>query len=126
MKPYALLTLPLPTNIANARLHWAQRHRARRKYFEICDLFMAGGERAGVSAPPSQPPEKAKIRITFFLHNKMDEYNLTARAKWIQDWLQTRGYIKSDSPDHLRLLRPRQKVDRKNKRVEIELTVVKQ
>lgn len=56
----------------------------------------------------------------------MDEDNLTARAKWVLDWLVTRGYLTDDKPQNLRLLKPRQRIDRKNKRIEVELTVVKQ
>ena len=117
------LTLRLPTNIANSRMQWAQPNRARKTYFEFCDVLMMSKL---VPEPPQEPPEKAKVRLSFFLHNRMDEDNLTARAKWVLDWLVTRGYLTDDKPQNLRLLKPRQRIDRKNKRIEVELTVVKQ
>ena len=112
------LTLPLPLNLANARLHWAQQHRARRKYYEVCDSHAVVGI---IPGPPAETPERAQVALKFFLHNKQDPDNLAHRAKWVLDYLVTRGYLKDDREANMEWVPPEQEIDRKNKRVEIEI-----
>ena len=65
---------------------------------------------------------KAKISVKLYTYNKMDVDNLFARLKWPLDWLTRRGYIVDDSPDILDWQGiPKQKIDRKNQRIEIIL-----
>lgn len=104
--------LPLPENLANARLHWAAKHKAKRAYWQHCDLLLAGGV---LPAPPELPMPKATLAITLTLANPMDDDNAIARTKWAQDWLVQRGYVAGDSRKHLRLSGiPEQRITRKN------------
>jgi hypothetical protein len=51
----------------------------------------------------------------------MDLDNLMARCKWPVDWLVIRSVIAGDSPKELEWELPRQLIDRKDQRIEIEL-----
>jgi hypothetical protein len=93
------LELPLPVNVANARLHWRSKDTLRQAYFAHCDTLL----RAGVEAlPPVVPTAYAAIRIELHCKREMDTDNAVARFKWAGDWLQERGYIQSDKPARLR------------------------
>ena len=77
-------------------------------------------EEAAVSTKP--PMAKAKISAKLYTYNKMDVDNLFARLKWPLDWLTRRGYILDDDPEILDWQGiPKQAVDRKNQRLEIQL-----
>ena len=110
------LTLPLPMNRANARWHWATEMRIKRSYYDKC-LVRYG-------KIPKTTMQRAKISVKFFLHQKMDDDNLRGRLKWPLDWLVIRGFIKNDSPDVLVWGPVTQEVDRKDKRIEIEIKEV--
>lgn len=104
--------LPMPENIANKGMHWAVKNKRRKAYLAHCDLLQQGGI---LPAPPAAPLKKATLSVTMTLHNPMDDDNATARIKWAQDWLKTRGYIVDDSKKHLTLLgHPTQRISRKN------------
>lgn len=112
------LTMPLPPNVANARWHWAQRVRAKTRYYRACDERQNVGL---IPAPPRFPFEHVTLSAAFYVHNFMDADNAFARLKFVQDWLVTRGYLVDDSPAHLTLEPITQEVDRKNKRLELLL-----
>lgn len=114
------LTLPLPPNMANGRMHWRTRQRKRRAYNETCDMACIMYPDVHY-ARPRVPLAKAKIRATVYVWAKMDADNLMARLKWPVDFLVNDGWLYDDGPDHLEWEMPRQVVDRKNPRVEIEL-----
>ena len=104
--------LPMPPNLANARMHHMVKHRAKVEYWRHLDLLLAGKV---FDAPPAQPLQKATLAITLTLGNPMDDYNAIARTKWAQDWLVSRGYVAGDSRKHLRLVGlPEQRITRKN------------
>lgn len=105
------MTLPLPPNVANARMHWAVKHRKQSDYRLRCTA--AHMER------PAVPIAPARLTARFFLHNRMDEDNLTARLKWAQDWLVDRQIILDDHLDALTLGSVTQAIDRKNMRLEL-------
>tara|TARA_R110000824_G_C15038842_1_gene660179 strand:- start:222 stop:578 length:357 start_codon:yes stop_codon:yes gene_type:complete len=107
-------TLPLPPNRGNARWHWRTEKRKKDSWFVHADLLYK---------PSKKPPmAKAKISAKLYTYNKMDVDNLFARLKWPLDWLTRRGYIVDDDPDVLDWQGiPKQAVDRKNQRLEIQL-----
>ena len=107
-------TLPLPPNIANARLHWRAKDRKRVEYLLLCTA-MADVPR------PTEPLCEARIRATLYVWSLMDTDNLVARMKWPVDWLVDRGYLVDDHPTVLHWDMPQQMIDRKHQRVEIEL-----
>lgn len=104
--------LPMPENLANARMHWAVKDKARKAYWAHCDLLLVGKV---LPAPPAAPWPKATLAVTMTLGNAMDDDNAIARIKWAQDWLVARGYVAGDSRKHLKLAGlPVQRISRKN------------
>jgi len=65
------------------------------------------------------------LNATLFVWAKMDRDNLVARLKWPIDCLVRYGILRDDNEKWLDLQMPKQVVDRKNPRVEIELTPCK-
>ena len=109
------LTLPLPLNLGNARLHWAEKNRKMNAYFDLC-LVTVKVKR------PAYPLPQADINATLYVWNLMDEGdNMRTRLKWPCDWLVQRGYIEDDSPRTLTWGSVSQVIDRQRPRVEIEL-----
>ena len=105
-------TLPLPPNLANGRMHWAQKNRKRVAYLEGCDRRYP--------ADPATTLPKAEVSVTLYVWSEMDRDNAYARVKWALDWLVMRGYVVDDSPAHLEL-QVSQAIDRKNQRLEIKV-----
>lgn len=95
------LTLPLPMNIANSRMHWRVKEALRQSYFAACDYLLTIKQ---VPPPPhhTKPLERCALRATLKVGGAMDDDNAVARCKWSIDWLKTRGYIRDDSRKHLR------------------------
>jgi len=115
--------LPLPLNLANSRLHYMIKHRAKKRYWEALDMLQLTRQ---IPAPPSEPIQRATIGHLWVLHGVlMDEDNAYSRFKWIGDWLVTRGYLADDKPENVTLEKPVQVVDRKHKRVEVTITETK-
>ena len=113
------LELPLPPNMANARMHWAEKDRKRAAYFKACDTLQL------VNLVPPPPPhafERVSLVSTLYCWSLNDEDNALARIKWAADWCKTRGYIVDDKPPHCRFTVPTQHVDRKNQRLVLTLT----
>jgi hypothetical protein len=94
-----ILTLPLPPNLANARMHWRTKDRERRRYFADCDYRQALGV---IHAPPAEPFAFAELWALIVSPRKMDADNRMARVKWCVDWFVTRGYLAGDSDDYVR------------------------
>ena len=116
------LTLPLPPNRANAREHWWVTHRKRRAYYAEADLALAAQYPVTTGRVGSAcPPGRMRLDATFYLWNKMDKGNLVARLKYIEDSLVRYGLAVDDNEKWLDLQMPKQVIDRKNQRVEIEL-----
>ena len=106
------LILPLPPNRANARWHWRTEVKLKAAYYLRC---------RAAAPPPREPYERCRIHATFYLHNLMDHDNLAARMKWPQDYLVGK-FIVDDDPAHLEWAGfPEQVIDRKDKRLVIEL-----
>jgi len=109
------ITLPLPLNRANSRLHWRTENKYKKEYMMRCGLFYVAEDM------PMQAIQKAKISATLYTWSPMDTDNLMSRLKWPVDWLVKACVIADDSPRHLVWELPRQEVDRRNQRVEIVL-----
>ena len=122
------ITLPLPPNMANSRLHWRVKNRKRKEYFEACDLaaiLVPVRERALlVRRAPSI--EKTMIRATVYCGALHDEDNLLARLKFPVDWMVRRGFLKDDGPMQISWYWPIEQVVKRGQdyRVEFELTEV--
>lgn len=85
--------VPMPANLANARMHWAKKDKARKAYFAALDELQGANL---LPAPPVVPFAKARITSNMILRQRMDQDNAVARHKWLLDWLQTRGYVQND------------------------------
>lgn len=112
------LVLPLPPNLANARLHWAQKLRVKKRYYRDADERQLVGL---VPPPPPEPMRSAVVSVHLHVHNRLDKDNLYARLKYLLDWLVTRGYLANDDPDTIRDLMVRQSIERSDKRAEVTL-----
>lgn len=117
-----IVTLPLPPNRANqtrGQAHWEWVRKKR--YMEgtakkVGACVLARGQVRG-----SLPLGPTEIRATFYLHQRMDDDNLTARLKWPLDVLVQAGILVDDRRPHCVVSDPRQVIDRKHQRVELSL-----
>lgn len=118
------LTLPLPPNRANAREHWRVTHRNKVEYYIQANLWIH--RQMSLLDRPSRSKaalgSRPTLTATFYLWAKMDRDNLVARLKWPIDCLVRYGLLVDDNEKWLDLQMPTQVIDRKNQRVEIELT----
>lgn len=106
------MSLPMPPNLANARMHWRVKERERVAYLARCDTLQGLGL---VPDPPPQPFTRAELRSVMRLGAAMDDDNAMHRHKWALDWLKTRGYIVDDRKKCLRWAGfPEQRVKRNN------------
>lgn len=112
------ITLPLPPNMANSRMHWRVKHNKRQAYFESCDIVSLTVKEQPLAAP------KMRVRATMFLGGEMDHDNALARLKWPIDWMVQRKLLRGDKPSQLEWDWPiKQVVGRKQLyRVEFEIT----
>ena len=113
------LTLPLPINLGNARMHWAEKNRKKKAYWEGLNVRLALGK---IEKPPAKPMECVAITFHWYVWNLMDPDNARARAKWILDWLKGLGYIVDDKGANIDYRADHQTIDRKEPRVELEIT----
>lgn len=88
-----VFAVPMPLNIANARLHWRVKQNAKKAYYQTLDAMQAAKQ---LPPPPAQPFGPSRIWSTMVLGGRMDNDNAMARHKWPLDWLQTRGYVAND------------------------------
>ncbi len=85
--------VPMPENIANARMHWRTKNTARKHYLAALDQLQALGL---LPKPPVVPFGRSRIASDMILKQRMDQDNAVARHKWLLDWLQSRGYVQND------------------------------
>ena len=111
------LTLPLPPNRANAREHWRVTAKNKKAYYQRADIAIHN-HICGFEGTPG----RMRLNATIYLWAKMDRDNLMARLKWPIDCLVRCGILVDDNEKWLDLQMPTQVIDRKNQRVEIELT----
>jgi hypothetical protein len=130
------LVLPLPDSVnAWPRSKMALHHVKMRYQLEA---WVAACSQC---RPTHEPPSFVAMNATFYIRNKRDEDNLKGSLKWVCDALKQaqvrdeygrvkwragvadeKGYFVDDDPKHLTIAEPAQHVDRKNPRLEIELT----
>jgi hypothetical protein len=113
------LTLPMPPNIANGRMHWRVKHQKRRDYIDACDMRV----KAKLAPhPPWKPLLRVTLNATLYCWSLNDDDNALARIKWAADWLKTRGYLVADKRPHCRFTIPEQVIDRANQRLVLTIT----
>lgn len=88
-----VFSLPMPLNIANARLHWRAKNRERRAYLDTLMLLQMAKH---LPQSPRSPFAHPRIAVVMTLANRMDHDNAMARLKWPCDWLQASGFIAND------------------------------
>jgi hypothetical protein len=113
------LTLPLPLNLANSRMHWAAKDRARKQWQEravVMERGLRGRHRVMQRA--------AVAAVLFVGGNRMDDDNAVARLKWPLDLLKIRGLIVDDKRPHLTLLGIPEQRQGTPRRIELTLTEV--
>lgn len=114
------LTVPLPPNIANGRMHWQVKLKAKKAYWDTLSLLANCGK---IPAEAVSRPRRARLAATLYLHSPMDDDNAMARLKWLVDWLVSNGYLAGDSRKHIEWEGlPKQFIDRKNPRCVVTLT----
>lgn len=115
-----VFVLPLPPNMANARLHWKAKLRARQEYEQTCELLRMAKRLPRV---PASPFPSATIAAHFAVWSLNDEDNLMARAKWPLDWIVKAGYLLDDRKKCLSWAGlPTQEVNRKAPALTLTLT----
>lgn len=93
------LLFPLPPNFVNAkspRNHWKWK-RAKDAHALGCLVVIYN---AGLK---NKMFDHVTIEPTYYVGNRMDPDNATARLKWTIDALTQQGVIPDDSPTHLTL-----------------------
>lgn len=115
------ITVPMPANVTNGRLHWTAAHRGKKSYAKRLDELQNAGL---IPPPPPRPFQRASISAVMVLGAAMDDDNALARTKSCLDWLKTRGYIADDRKKNLVWLGlPTQVVTRKMEaRISLVLT----
>jgi hypothetical protein len=92
------LTFPMPVNLANARMHWAVKHR-RHQEWKTRAIVMERGLRGR-----HRPMDRVRVSALMYVGGgPMDDDNATARLKWCLDLLKERGLIVDDKRPHLTL-----------------------
>lgn len=115
------LVLPLPPNAANSRRHWRVALKDKKAYWGVLDAMWV----ARMIPPPTRNllDGPARISVTYYIWNPMDDDNAMARLKPLIDWLVGAGYLPGDSRKVLKWAGiPEQVIDRKRPRVEIEIS----
>lgn len=103
-----VLALPLPTNLANSRMHWRTKDLARQEYFSQCDALASSGLLPLPETNYGIIPNRVEISSVLYTARVHDWDNLTSRQKWAIDWLNRNGYMVDDNPEHCELLMPKQ------------------
>lgn len=119
------LTLPLPPNLANQRVHWRRRISQKDAYRQKVrnTVLMIPWQ---VRRPKGAPWRRVHIEAKVYVWNLMDMDNLWARLKWPVDALVQEGYIVDDSPKFVRWGPVEQEVDRGYQRVQFTLTLLEE
>ena len=63
------IVMPLPTSLGNARLHWAQKLRAKKQFYAKCDQRQMLGLNP---PPPAEPIRECTVNAHFRVHNRLD------------------------------------------------------
>lgn len=115
-----ILTLPIPPNFPNTRMHWAAKHRLK-KVWQMAALVTEKQLRGR-----HKPPHSVRIAARFYLGRKqfMDADNSVSRLKIVVDFLKERGLIVDDKWPHVRWDGFPEQYPDKPRRLELTLTEV--
>jgi hypothetical protein len=113
------LVLPLPPNLANARMHWRVKLKAKKAYTAALNMLSLARK---IPRAPAEPLSGVTLAGHLYLWSFMDDDNALARIKWAADWLKGAGYIVDDKRPHCRFTIPEQTVDRKSQRLVLSIT----
>jgi len=114
-----LLTVPMPLNLANSRLHWEKKRRLRNAW-EVRAIAQERGLRGR-----HRTMGRATLAAVMYVSMRMDDDNAVARLKWVCDLLKKRGLIVDDRRPYLTLTGiPEQRTGSRPPRIELTLTEV--
>jgi hypothetical protein len=115
-----ILTLPMPPNWPNARMHWAAKHRAGQAW--KLEALVKEPQLRG----KHKPPHSVQIQARFYLGRKqfMDADNSVSRLKLVVDFLKERGLIVDDKWPHVRWAGFPEQYPNKPRRLELTLTAL--
>lgn len=109
-QPWAI-EMPLPPNMANGRVHWRAKDKARKEYIAKAHLHLMAQK---IRRPWKVSPAKVRITAHIVVGGQMDVDNLFARVKWALDYLVSDKILRGDSPNHIEWgAIPTQEVSRK-------------
>ena len=114
------LTVPMPDNIANSRMHWTRRMRIKQQYAKQLNELQSIGI---IPPPPAVPLPHVTVRSVMYLGGPMDDDNAVARHKPLLDWLKRAKYIVDDRRKCLRWEKFPEQVVRRNHQYRIEITI---
>jgi hypothetical protein len=118
------ITLPLPPNIANGRMHWRTKHARRTAYVEQAKMWLLLRDFTLPSWYSERLPlPLAELGATLYLHSLMDDDGALSRLKWPIDVLVRQGYLVDDSRKHCRMTIPEQVIERDKSRQKVEITL---
>lgn len=116
-----LITFPMPTNMANGRMHWA----TKVKYHNQWKTRAIVGEKMLRGRRPSRPWQRVRVTAVLHVRQLMDDDNAVSQLKWCLDLLQERGVILNDKRPYCTLTGiPEQRVGSKPTRVELQVEVL--
>jgi hypothetical protein len=119
-----VITLPLPPNMANGRMHWRSKQKRRVAYLEHCVYECILRH---VSADAYRLKERhAALAFTLYLGAQMDHDNALARCKWPVDFLVAQGFLHDDSPKWCQFSIPSQVITRDKNQQRLEITITYQ
>jgi len=95
-------------------------HRKRLEYYDRAALAVVAQK---ALTPLNKVPlaKRMTLTATLYVWAKSDPDNAASRMKWVIDSLVRTGLLVDDNEEWLDLKMPKQVVDRKNMRVEIQL-----
>jgi len=119
---FKLALPPSFANLANQRRNPNAVRRERKAYMDMArSTIMAQARNQGHTV--ANTDKKMSIRVLFYVGNFMDWDNMMARCKMPVDCLVKEGILVDDKEKWLYWLGfPRQHINRKEPRIELELT----
>lgn len=119
------MTFTIPGQLPGMNEIIAAANKHRMQYYDLkkTEEYFIGLEIKKAKLKPIQ--SQVDIKFTWLCANKKrDKDNITAGQKFIIDALKDTGIIKNDGWKYIRDITHRVDLDRKNPRIEVELTEV--
>jgi len=108
------ILFPVPPQRGNRRGQSRFENYAKKDYYAICDAVI-------FPSVKNVHVERAWIEATVEVNQFFDWDNAAALFKWPMDWLVSRGILKDDGWDFVRLREPIKQVKVKSKRRNVEI-----